>query len=433
MEPHRQPQDRQHARPRRPTRRSSATTSRCQGLRRRPGRQGDRDVGPEGRRRLHARGHADLRRSPTSSTSLRTRRSRRCRRSSSRAASTTTARRSPFGDMPIGNGPFKMSEPWKHDQYIKIVAQRRLLRRPSPTSTASTSRSSRTRTPPTPSSRPATSTSRRSVRARSRTPSPSTASRENGYTVNPGKQVLLGAENATYYLDRQQRRTSASRTRTSARRSRWRSTARRSATSSSRAPATRPTTSSRRASPATQTGAWADAKYDEAAAKQALADAGFPSGKGLADDQAVVQQRRRSREDHGARPGRPGKAIGVKATFDSADFAVVPQEARRRQVPDRPSRLDRRLPDHGQLPVSAVHDRSRRQQVASTATRPSTTAIATRARSTDGPLRASQAYQDDRTRRSARTSRSPRSCSTSTTTLARVALNDFTYDPQALR
>ncbi len=34
----------------------------------------------------------------------------------------------PFAEMPVGNGPFKMSEPWKHDQYIKVVAQRRLLR-----------------------------------------------------------------------------------------------------------------------------------------------------------------------------------------------------------------------------------------------------------------------------------------------------------------
>ena len=28
----------------------------------------------------------------------------------------------PFGDMPVGNGPFKMAEPWKHNQYIKVVA-----------------------------------------------------------------------------------------------------------------------------------------------------------------------------------------------------------------------------------------------------------------------------------------------------------------------
>lgn len=27
----------------------------------------------------------------------------------------------PFADMPVGNGPFKMSAPWKHDQYINIV------------------------------------------------------------------------------------------------------------------------------------------------------------------------------------------------------------------------------------------------------------------------------------------------------------------------
>lgn len=26
-----------------------------------------------------------------------------------------------FADMPIGNGPFKMAEPWKHDQYVKVV------------------------------------------------------------------------------------------------------------------------------------------------------------------------------------------------------------------------------------------------------------------------------------------------------------------------
>ncbi len=27
----------------------------------------------------------------------------------------------PFGEMPIGNGPFKLSEPWKHEQFLKTV------------------------------------------------------------------------------------------------------------------------------------------------------------------------------------------------------------------------------------------------------------------------------------------------------------------------
>jgi oligopeptide transport system substrate-binding protein len=27
----------------------------------------------------------------------------------------------PYAEMPVGNGPFKMSAPWKHDQYIKVV------------------------------------------------------------------------------------------------------------------------------------------------------------------------------------------------------------------------------------------------------------------------------------------------------------------------
>ena len=95
---------------------------RRQGLRRRRGRQGHRDVRPEGRRRLHARGHADVRRSPTSSTSSRTRRSRRCRRSYVEGGVDYNGTKVAFGDMPVGNGPFKMAEPWKHNQYIKVVA-----------------------------------------------------------------------------------------------------------------------------------------------------------------------------------------------------------------------------------------------------------------------------------------------------------------------
>jgi oligopeptide transport system substrate-binding protein len=27
-----------------------------------------------------------------------------------------------YGDMPIGNGPFKMAEPWKHNEYVKVAA-----------------------------------------------------------------------------------------------------------------------------------------------------------------------------------------------------------------------------------------------------------------------------------------------------------------------
>jgi oligopeptide transport system substrate-binding protein len=30
----------------------------------------------------------------------------------------------PYGEMPVGNGPFKMSAPWKRDQYVKVVANK---------------------------------------------------------------------------------------------------------------------------------------------------------------------------------------------------------------------------------------------------------------------------------------------------------------------
>ena len=79
-----------------------------------------------------------------------------------------------FLEQPIGNGPFKMDEAWKHNQYINLVKFDDYYGEP-PRSTASTAPSRRTRTPPTRSSRPARSTLLRSPRARSRSARTATA------------------------------------------------------------------------------------------------------------------------------------------------------------------------------------------------------------------------------------------------------------------
>ena len=104
-----------------------------------------------------------------------------------------------FGDMPIGNGPFKMSEPWAHDQYIKIEkfadyygdepnidgVDFKIL---ADQDTAWLEfEAGNLDFVPIPSGQ---------IQATVDTYGESA----DGYTLNPGKQVSLGAEQAIYYL-----------------------------------------------------------------------------------------------------------------------------------------------------------------------------------------------------------------------------------------
>ncbi len=104
-----------------------------------------------------------------------------------------------FSDMPIGNGPFKMAEPWAHDQYIKVVKfddyygdepnidgiDFKIL---ADQDTAFLEfEAGNLDFVPIPSGRIQTT-----VDAYGESP--------DGYTVNPGEQVSLGAEQAIYYL-----------------------------------------------------------------------------------------------------------------------------------------------------------------------------------------------------------------------------------------
>ncbi|MHB1017375.1 MAG: peptide ABC transporter substrate-binding protein [Coriobacteriia bacterium] len=104
-----------------------------------------------------------------------------------------------FSDMPIGNGPFKMAEPWAHDQYIKIVKSDdyygeepiidgvdfKIL---ADQDTAFLEfEAGNLDFVPIPSGRIQTT-----VDTYGESP--------DGYTLNPGEQVSLGAEQAIYYL-----------------------------------------------------------------------------------------------------------------------------------------------------------------------------------------------------------------------------------------
>ncbi|MHB1451366.1 MAG: peptide ABC transporter substrate-binding protein [Coriobacteriia bacterium] len=104
-----------------------------------------------------------------------------------------------FSDMPIGNGPFKMAEPWAHDQYINIVkfddyygdepiidgVDFKIL---ADQDTAFLEfEAGNLDFVPIPSGRIQTT-----VDTYGESP--------DGYTVNPGEQVSLGAEQAIYYL-----------------------------------------------------------------------------------------------------------------------------------------------------------------------------------------------------------------------------------------
>ncbi|MEL7668724.1 MAG: ABC transporter substrate-binding protein [Actinomycetota bacterium] len=104
-----------------------------------------------------------------------------------------------FSEMPIGNGPFKMAEPWAHDQYIKIVKFddyygdepnidgvdfKILADQDTAFLEFEAGNLDFTQIP--------TGRIQETIDKYGESP--------DGYTVNPGEQVSLGAEQAIYYL-----------------------------------------------------------------------------------------------------------------------------------------------------------------------------------------------------------------------------------------
>lgn len=184
-----------------------------------------------------------------------------------------------FAEMPVGNGPFKMTEPWKHDQYIKVVRNddyygdkpyldgvNFMIFKDDDTAFREFQAGNLD----------FVSIPTGQVKASKEQYGESA----DGYTVNPQKQTLLGAETAVYYLLMNNKDASLSNP-----------GVRKAINLAINRQAICDTVFEGTRKPATnivppgvvgyQDGTWVDSKYDVEAAKKALADAGFPDGKGL--------------------------------------------------------------------------------------------------------------------------------------------------------
>lgn len=224
-----------------------------------------------------------------------------------------------FGDMPVGNGPFKMAEPWKHNEYIKIAPNENYNGTKPYVDTVEFKIFKDSETAytefeagnldfcPIGEGKIADAQAKYGVS-------------EDGYTINPGKQVVLGPELATYYMifnteDAIMKNPLVRKAITKA--------INRQAICDTVFEGTREPADNiiPPAVAGYQKGVWADAVYDVEAAKAALAEAGYPEGKGL----PTIKLSFNSGAGHEKimeLVQADLKAIGITAAFDSADFAV---------------------------------------------------------------------------------------------------------------
>lgn len=225
----------------------------------------------------------------------------------------------PYGEMPVGNGPFKMAEPWKHNQYVKVVrndnysgdapfldgVEFKIFKDPE---TAYTEFQA------------GNVDFTQIGEGKINEAKTSYGVSDDGYTVAEGKQVLLGAENATYYLifnceDKLLKNKDLRKALSLA--------VNRQAICDVVFEGTR--------GPADnilppgiagyEKGAWADSKYDIEGAKAALAAAGYPGGKGLPTLKLSFNSGG-GHEKIMELVQSDLKAIGVNTEFQSADFPV---------------------------------------------------------------------------------------------------------------
>ncbi len=225
----------------------------------------------------------------------------------------------PFGDFPVGNGPFKMAEPWKHGQYVKVVANENYIgEKPyidgvdfkifKDTEAAYTEfEAGNLDFAPIGEGKIKIAQDKYGVSV-------------DGYTVNPKTQVVLGAENATYYMIFNMADKDLSNL-----------NLRKAISLAINRQAICDTVFEGTREPADnilppgiagyEKGAWEFAKYDVEAAKAALAEAGFPGGEGL----GTIKLSFNSGAGHEKIMEivqSDLKAIGIESVFDSADFPV---------------------------------------------------------------------------------------------------------------
>jgi len=183
-----------------------------------------------------------------------------------------------FGDMPVGNGPFKMAAPWKHGQYVKVVRNDayygtkpyldgvNFMEFKDPDTAYLEFQSGNL------------DMAQISL-GKIKDAQTKYGTSDDGYTSNPGKQVLLGAENSTYYLvvNNKDKAMSNPNLRKAVSLAINRQAICNTLFEGTRAPADNIVPPG---IAGYEPGVWADSKYDVAAAQKALTDAGFPGGKG---------------------------------------------------------------------------------------------------------------------------------------------------------
>jgi oligopeptide transport system substrate-binding protein len=224
-----------------------------------------------------------------------------------------------FGDMPVGNGPFAMAEPWSHNQFIKVKANTNYAGTKPLLANVEFKIYKDTEAAYTDflaGNLDFSPIGAGQIKAAQTTYGTS----DNGYTVNPGKQVVLGAENATYYLICNM--TDAT----------FKNPAIRKAVSLAiNRQAICDTVFEGTRLPADniippgiagyEKGAWVDAKYDVAAAQKVLTDAGFPGGQGIPAIKLSFNSGAGHEKIMELVQSDLAK-IGIKATFNSAEFPV---------------------------------------------------------------------------------------------------------------
>lgn len=181
-----------------------------------------------------------------------------------------------YGEMPVGNGPFKMSEPWKHGQYIKVAKSDsyygtkpnidgidfRIFKDPN---TAYTEFEA------------GNLDFCQIGDGKIKDAEAKYGTSSDGYTADPSKQVLLGAEDSVYYLVVNNDLMKNENLRKAISLGINRQAICDNVFEGTREPADNIVPPG---IAGYTKGVWADSKYDTTAAKQALSDAGYPGGKG---------------------------------------------------------------------------------------------------------------------------------------------------------
>jgi oligopeptide transport system substrate-binding protein len=183
-----------------------------------------------------------------------------------------------FGDMPVGNGPFKMSEPWKHGQYVKVVRNDNF----NGTKPYLDGVNFMTFKDPDTAYLEFQSGNLDFAQislGKIKDAQAKYGTSADGFTSNPGSQVLLGAENSVYYLVVNNKDKAMANV-----------DLRKAVSLGINRQAICDTLFEGTRAPADnivppgiagyQPGVWTFAKYDVAAAQQALTAAGYPGGKG---------------------------------------------------------------------------------------------------------------------------------------------------------